>query len=164
MVPPMQPEATPDRRTVVTAAVLGAGGLGSLTACTSSGGGGTSSTTAPTSAGPASSDGGATSSSSSGTAAQALVKLADVPVGGSVAAQGPGGPIVVAQPAAGKVVAFGAVCTHQGCQVQPQGARLACPCHGSAFDAFTGKALTGPAQASLTGVPVKISGQDVVAG
>jgi Rieske Fe-S protein len=93
-----------------------------------------------------------------------IVALSAVPVGGSVAAQGPDGPIVVAQPSAGKVVAHSAVCTHQGCQVAPQGKILACPCHGSMFDAFTGAVLQGPAQAPLPSVTVKLSGQDVVAG
>jgi cytochrome b6-f complex iron-sulfur subunit len=158
MVPPMQPEATPDRRTVVIAAVLGAGGLTALTACSSSGGGGTTSSSVtgnPSSTAPG---GGATSAGAS------LVNLREVPVGGSVAAQAPSGPVVVAQPAAGTVVAFSAICTHQACRVSPQGAQLHCPCHGSLFDAFTGKPLRGPAQAPLESVPVKVSGQDVVAG
>ncbi|MGZ4650530.1 MAG: QcrA and Rieske domain-containing protein [Kineosporiaceae bacterium] len=47
----------------------------------------------------------------------------------------------MAQPTAGRVVAFSAVCTHQGCRVNPAGPQLDCPCHGSVFDAFTGQVL-----------------------
>jgi cytochrome b6-f complex iron-sulfur subunit len=162
MVPPMQPEATPDRRTVVVAAVLGTAGLGALAGC-SSDSGGTSRI-----------DGGVLSpnddtpqgSPSGGGSGLALVAVTKVPVGGAVAVQAAQGAIVVARPSAGRVVAHTAICTHQGCNVvpQPQGNRLECPCHGSTFDAFTGEVLRGPAKAPLAGVPVTISGQDVVAG
>jgi cytochrome b6-f complex iron-sulfur subunit len=150
MVPGMQPQATPpghapDRRRVVTLSALTVLGGTTLAAC-----------------GAAS---GATTSTAAGAGASgALAKLADVPVGGAVAAQGPGGPIIVAQPTAGQVVAHSAVCTHAGCMVAPAGAQLACPCHGSIFDAFTGAVVRGPATAPLAAVPVKVSGQDVVAG
>jgi nitrite reductase/ring-hydroxylating ferredoxin subunit len=53
----------------------------------------------------------------------------------------------LAQPSTGKVVAFTAICTHQGCTVNPDGAVLRCPCHASTYDAFTGKNTSGPAQA-----------------
>jgi Rieske Fe-S protein len=62
------------------------------------------------------------------------------------------------------VVAFSAICTHQGCKVAPAGTTLNCPCHGSKYDAMTGKVLNGPAKADLAPVAVKVSGQDVVAG
>ena len=39
-------------------------------------------------------------------------------------------------------------CTHQGCQVEPAGDRLACPCHGSEYT-FTGQVLRGPAEHPL---------------
>lgn len=39
-------------------------------------------------------------------------------------------------------------CTHQGCQVEPAGDRLACPCHGSEY-AFDGTVLQGPAEHPL---------------
>ena len=171
MVPRMQQEATPHRRTVVLAGVVVLAGGGTLAACGSSGSTTMSSTTstAATSSGadggsasPGSSEG-ATSSSGSGSA-NAIVKLADVPVGGAVAAQAPSGAIIVAQPTAGQVVAFSAICTHQGCKVAPAGATLNCPCHGSRYDALTGKVLNGPARADLAPVAVKVNGQDVVAG
>ena len=89
-----------------------------------------------------------------------------MPVGGAVAAKDSGGAdIIVAQPTAGKVVAFSAICTHQGCAVAiAKPTELDCPCHGSKFNALTGAVLNGPATAPLPAVPVKVSGASVVAG
>lgn len=39
-------------------------------------------------------------------------------------------------------------CTHQSCEVEVQGSRYACPCHGSEFD-VQGKVLQGPAEQPL---------------
>lgn len=39
-------------------------------------------------------------------------------------------------------------CTHRGCQVEPTGDRLACPCHGSQYTQ-TGEVLRGPAERAL---------------
>ncbi|MDX1545863.1 MAG: Rieske (2Fe-2S) protein [Rhodothermales bacterium] len=39
-------------------------------------------------------------------------------------------------------------CTHRGCQAEPAGDRLACPCHGSEY-AFDGSVLQGPAERAL---------------
>jgi cytochrome b6-f complex iron-sulfur subunit len=170
MVPRMKQEAIPHRRTVVLAGVVVLAGGGTLAACGSGGSSATSSTTASTATGSTTApstgsddNGGATGSSGSGSAAP-IVKLADVPVGGAVAAQAPSGAVIVAQPVAGTVVAFSAICTHQACKVAPAGKTLNCPCHGSKYDALTGKVLNGPAKADLAPVTVKVSGQDVVAG
>jgi cytochrome b6-f complex iron-sulfur subunit len=170
MVPRMQQEATPHRRTVVLAGVVVLAGGATLAACGSGGASATSSTTASSpgsdddpATSPGSDEDGATSSSGTGSA-NAIVKLADVPVGGAVAAQAPSGAVIVAQPTAGTVVAFSAICTHQACKVAPAGKTLNCPCHGSRYDALTGKVLNGPARADLAAVSVKVSGQDVVAG
>ncbi len=75
-----------------------------------------------------------------------------------------GAPIVVSQPTAGTVVAFSAICTHMGCTVAPAGARFACPCHGSMYDAATGAVLKGPAPQPLAKVAVHVDGGNVVAG
>ncbi|MDT7539862.1 MAG: hypothetical protein QOI82_3447 [Actinomycetota bacterium] len=75
----------------------------------------------------------------------------------------PSGPkILLARPTATTVVAFSSVCTHQQCTVEPDGKRFACPCHGSTYDAFTGKNIGGPAPSPLHPFAVKISGADVV--
>lgn len=41
-----------------------------------------------------------------------------------------------------------ASCTHRGCQPEPVGDRLVCPCHGSEFG-FGGEVLAGPADRPL---------------
>lgn len=137
-------DSTPlTRRTIVSiggATVVGAGAL-LLTACTPSGAG----------ADPV----------ASGSDSEVTVPLSSIPVGGAVSAKMGSAPIVVSQPTAGKVVAFSAVCTHQGCTVAPQGTEFDCPCHGSRFDAATGDVLGGPAQKPLPKLTATVSGTTV---
>lgn len=133
-----------DRRTVL-AAGASVVGVGVLAACATDSGGD-------------SGGGGAQA-----TAGGPLAMLADVPVGGAVAVTTAGGDkIVVAQPEAGQVVAFSAICTHQGCTVTPDGDRLACPCHGSVFEAFTGAVVDGPAEEPLPEFAVVLDGDAIV--
>lgn len=91
-----------------------------------------------------------------------IVALGDVPVGGAVAVTIDKKPAVVARPTEQSVAAFSARCTHQGCTVRVDGARLACPCHGSQFDALTGAVLRGPAERPLDPIQVRLDGDDVV--
>ena len=169
----MEHDTTPTRRSVVTAgaaAALGVAGMGSLAACGS--GSTAGSVAAATAAGgavvspaaasaPAGDD--SASAAAGGGGGGAVVKLADVPVGGAVVKEFAGAKFAIAQPTAGTVVAFSAICTHQGCEVAPQGKELKCPCHGSAFNAFTGAVLNGPASSPLKAGPtLKVSGADVV--
>ncbi len=70
-------------------------------------------------------------------------------------------PIVVAQPTAGTVVAFSAICTHAGCTVAPAGKEFDCPCHGSRYDAATGAVIQGPAPSPLTKLTATVSGNTV---
>ena len=159
------------RRTVLCAGGAGAAGLcafvltgcssGSTRSATTSVPPSTTSTTRPnsTSSGDATSasSGGAASASSNG-GGQEIAKLSDVPVGGSMSATLDGKPIILAQPSPGQVVAFTAICTHQGCTVNPDGAVLRCPCHASTYDAFTGKNTGGPARSPLAAIAVTVSG------
>jgi nitrite reductase/ring-hydroxylating ferredoxin subunit len=93
----------------------------------------------------------------------ALAKLADIPVGGSVSARtASGDPLLLARPTAKTVVGFSAICTHQGCTVEPAGKQFGCPCHDSTYDAFTGQVLSGPAPAPLHTFAVKVVGTDVL--
>jgi Rieske Fe-S protein len=87
--------------------------------------------------------------------------LASIPVGGGISATVNGAPVVLEQPTAGKVVAFSAICTHQGCVVAPADGRFDCPCHGSQFDGATGKVLHGPAAKPLPSLKVTVDGTRV---
>jgi len=45
-------------------------------------------------------------------------------------------------------------CTHAGCRINREiDGQLVCPCHGSRFDASTGKVLQGPAGLPLNRIP-----------
>jgi cytochrome b6-f complex iron-sulfur subunit len=152
------------RRRLIVGAAAGTGAI-ALAACS---GGSSSSSSASAGAAGASSSG---SSGSSGGSAEAggsgavLATLADVPVGSAIAAKDPSGkPIIVAQPSAGKAVAFSAICTHMACTVAPAGKELDCPCHGSRYDATTGAVIQGPAPKPLPSVPVHVADGKVVAG
>ncbi|HEU5006153.1 MAG TPA: Rieske 2Fe-2S domain-containing protein, partial [Jatrophihabitantaceae bacterium] len=59
---------------------------------------------------------------------------------------------------------FSAICTHMGCTVKPAGKQLHCPCHGSVYDAVTGKVIHGPAPRALSPVPVEVVDGEVVTG
>jgi cytochrome b6-f complex iron-sulfur subunit len=136
------------RRTALTLAAGSATTLG-LAACGGSGG------TGPPSGGGAAGTGGG----------GALVALTDVPVGGAVSATSPDGkPVIIAQPSTGTVVGFSAICTHMGCTVAPAGKQLDCPCHGSVYDAATGKNLSGPAPRPLAPFPIHVDGDQILPG
>ena len=129
-------------------ALLVAGGAGTaltLAAC------------APSNTGPAGGSG-----SGAGTATE-IATLSDIPVGGAVAVMLNGSQVIVSQPTAGEVVAFSAICTHQGCIVVPEKKGLNCPCHQSLFDTATGAVLQGPATDPLPPVTVTLDGDRVLA-
>jgi Rieske Fe-S protein len=92
-----------------------------------------------------------------------VAKLSDVQVGTAIETTLPdGAPVIVARPDAQQVVCLSAICTHEGCEVQPSGTKLNCPCHGSQFDAFSGKVLQGPATRPLPRVAVAVRNGEVV--
>lgn len=154
-----------DRRHVLAGGLAAAGALG-LGAC---GDGATGATEDPIYGGaqPGTSASTPTPSSTGTTpapvASAPLVALADVPVGGAVGAKDAAGkPIIVAQPTAGSIVAFSAICTHQGCTVAPAGERLTCPCHGSVFAVTDGSNVSGPAPRPLAKVEVTVADGQVL--
>lgn len=135
------------RRTALIAGAAGAGALSaSVAACGNTDG---PARTAPTGSGPA---------------GDVVAKVADIPVGGAVSADAGGRPVIVSRPTAATVKCFSAICTHQGCTVMPQGAKLVCPCHGSVYNAFTGAVIQTPAPSPLPAVAVKVQHGEVVTG
>jgi thiosulfate dehydrogenase [quinone] large subunit len=91
-------------------------------------------------------------------AGTAIGPAKDVPVGGAASFTDPrtGDPSIVIQATAGKFVAFDAVCPHAGCTVEydQSAAHIACPCHGSQFNAATGAVETGPAASGLNPITI----------
>lgn len=129
------PESPVTRRTAVCG-LLAACGTAALAGC---GGGGGSPAAGPPAQG------------------SPLVSLADVPVGKVVSATtADGAKVLVARPGEDEVVAFSAICTHQGCTVEPSDDGLRCPCHGSAFEPLTGEVVQGPAESALPRVEVQV--------
>lgn len=51
-------------------------------------------------------------------------------------------------------------CTHRQCTVNPTGATLSCPCHGSKFDS-KGKVLGGPARRALWNYEVSTDSENI---
>jgi len=92
-----------------------------------------------------------------------VISGSDLDAEGRAFVQSPGmaRPVFVHRSASGELVAVLASCTHQGCQPEPVGERLVCPCHGSEFS-FDGAVLQGPAQRPLTRYPVSVEDGDVV--
>ncbi|GAA4384430.1 Rieske (2Fe-2S) protein [Tsukamurella soli] len=102
------------------------------------------------------SSGGGTAAAGGASGKHVTVAAASVPTGSAVVLADGATPYVVAQPTAGKFVAFSAICTHQGGTVTAgDGLTLVCPLHGSRFDAATGAVERGPATAPLPAVPVR---------
>jgi len=150
------------RRKVFAAGSAGVLALG-LAAC----GSGSSGSSSGSSGGTGSSAGDPPAATATGGAAAgasaSLTKVDAVPVGGAIGVTVSGKPVIVSQPTKGNVVAFSAICPHQGCTVAASGSQsLSCPCHGSTFDPKTGKNLAGPANGTpLTPVAVEVTNGEV---
>ncbi len=67
---------------------------------------------------------------------------------------------------AGGVLAYSAVCTHQGCNVKTWLANekaLVCFCHESKFALLdAGTVISGPARRSLPALPIRLEGEELV--
>lgn len=116
---------------------------------------------------PASSEDAATTGGDGGSEASGdvIATVADVPVGGAIAATTAAGEaILLTQPTDGEIHAFSSVCTHQGCTVEPADGELDCPCHGSVFDLTTGAPLQGPASDPLPEVSIQVADNGDISG
>ena len=73
------------------------------------------------------------------------------------------GPKIVLTRGSGDVVhGFSAVCTHQGCTVSTVAhGVIACPCHGSRFNAQSGAVIAGPAPRPLPAIAVVVRGGEI---
>ncbi len=86
-----------------------------------------------------------------------LVAVADVPVGSGVLRAGPNAEsIMVTRPDESTILAVSAICTHQGCTVQPKQGELDCPCHGSTYD-LQGHNTGGPAPRPLAQYDIRVT-------
>ncbi|MDJ0381365.1 Rieske (2Fe-2S) protein [Streptomyces sp. G-G2] len=141
------PQSAAARRTVLKGAAALAGAAGAaatLAACS-----------------PGTSSGGSTSATPA--APVNLGAAAEVPVGGSKLYRNE--KLIVHCPAEGQYTAFSAQCTHAGCVLDKIVAGHGnCPCHGSRFEAATGKVVQGPATDPLPSVPVRAEGGKLIAG
>ncbi|MFI9252386.1 Rieske (2Fe-2S) protein [Streptomyces sp. NPDC053069] len=73
--------------------------------------------------------------------------------------------VVVSRDGSGELKAYSTICTHAGCPINKlEGTTLICPCHGSQFDAVTGKVVQSPATEPLVTLPVKTTNGRIIAG
>jgi Rieske Fe-S protein len=70
-------------------------------------------------------------------------------------------PVYVLAHGDGTFTALSPICTHLGCTVEIEGARLVCPCHGSTYDR-SGRVLQGPAPLPLTRYQTRMSPNGVL--
>ncbi len=73
--------------------------------------------------------------------------------------------VVVSRAANGTLKAYSTICTHAQCPINKlDGTTLVCPCHGSQFDAMTGKVVQSPATEPLQELKVTAANGKIVAG
>lgn len=95
------------------------------------------------------------------------IALADYPSllkpGGSakILPEGAEDPVYVLALDNNQFAALSPICTHRGCTVDIEGARLVCPCHGSTYDR-EGRVLKGPAERSLGRHEATLSGAQLI--
>lgn len=88
-----------------------------------------------------------------------LANASNIAAGQSLALSDPTyGPILLIHLMNGKIVAYSAICTHAGCQVQfdPSAQDIACPCHGAVYDpSNNAQVIAGPAPYPLQKISIR---------
>ncbi|MDQ2687852.1 MAG: Rieske (2Fe-2S) protein [Armatimonadota bacterium] len=97
----------------------------------------------------------------------AVASHGEIPVGGVKLFRYPteDSPALLIRVADTQYAAYLQRCTHLSCPVMPDadGQRLECPCHNGAFDAATGRVLSGPPPRPLPRIALRIEGDKILA-
>lgn len=94
--------------------------------------------------------------------AQDAVELSKLPVEGTASVSVQGHDYLLYRPDEATVLAYTAVCTHQGCSVGTgTGTTFKCPCHGSEFSKLDGSVTQGPAKAPLARYATEVGSTEV---
>lgn len=89
---------------------------------------------------------------------RAIARASEARPGAVVEFEDPNGyPAVLVRLRGGDLVAYSAVCSHEGCTVAYKNGRLVCPCHGSIFDPTNNaRVVRGPASLPLAKVRIAV--------
>jgi len=98
-------------------------------------------------------------------AQELILRKVDVPVGAAKNIVFNNTPAIIFNNKDKGYVALSKVCTHLGCIVEYNSEKnsLICPCHAGIFD-LQGNVRSGPPPKSLTRIPVRVEGENIVIG
>lgn len=93
------------------------------------------------------------------------IRKSDIPAGEAKNIVFRNMPVVIINRPEKGFIALSRTCTHLGCLVEYHHIkqRLICPCHAGNFD-LEGNVMSGPPPKSLTAIPFKIEGDNIVIG
>jgi len=96
---------------------------------------------------------------SGGSGGRILSNAASIPVNQSLTFNDPTyGPFILIHLDSDQFVAYSAICTHAGCEVQfnPYAKEITCPCHGAVYDPYNNaQVVSGPAPLPLQKIPIQ---------
>lgn len=96
-----------------------------------------------------------------------IASIEEVPVGGVVTFEYPGGddPCVLIRTGPAALVAYDQRCTHLSCAVLPRVEQgiIHCPCHEGFFDLQSGRPIAGPPRRPLPRIRLETHGSDIYA-
>ncbi|WP_309079958.1 Rieske (2Fe-2S) protein [Zhihengliuella sp.] len=98
-----------------------------------------------------------------GTTGHVVAAASELPRGSKLGVEIEGRNYLLFRPSETSVLAYRALCTHAGCQVQVGDEHdFHCPCHNSEFAPEDGTPTAGPADAPLERFAAEIDGEDVI--